>query len=41
MNARQGNAESIASWGSKMDALETDLRDTARRLCKPEEMIVP
>jgi hypothetical protein len=26
-NARQGNAESIASWGSRIDALQTDLRE--------------
>ncbi|PNF15010.1 hypothetical protein B7P43_G17949 [Cryptotermes secundus] len=38
-NARQGNAESIASWGSRIDALQTDLREAARRVCKPEENI--
>jgi hypothetical protein len=38
-NARQGNAESIASWGSRIDALQTDLMEAARRVCKPEEII--
>jgi hypothetical protein len=38
-NARQGNVESIASWGSRIDALQTDLREAARRVCKPEEII--
>ncbi|PNF14203.1 hypothetical protein B7P43_G12941 [Cryptotermes secundus] len=38
-NARQGNAESIASWGSKINALQTDLGEAVRRVCKPEENI--
>jgi hypothetical protein len=38
-NARQGNAESIASWGSRIDALQTDLREAARRVCKPEDIV--
>jgi hypothetical protein len=38
-NARQGNVERIDSWGSRIDALQTDLRESARRVCKPEEII--
>jgi hypothetical protein len=38
-NARQGNAENIASWGSRIDALQTDLWEDVRRVCKPEEII--
>jgi hypothetical protein len=38
-NARQGRSESIASWGNKIDELQTDLRETARRVCRPEEIL--
>jgi hypothetical protein len=38
-NARQGKDESIASWGNKIDELQTDLREAARRVCKPEEIL--
>jgi hypothetical protein len=34
-SARQSASESIASWGSKIDTLQTDLREAARRVCKP------
>jgi hypothetical protein len=38
-NARQGKGEGIASWGNKIDELQTDLREAARRVCKPEEIL--
>jgi hypothetical protein len=38
-SARQGKNESIASWGNKIDELQTDLREAARRVCKPEEIL--
>ena len=38
-NARQDKSESIASWGNKIDELQTDLREAARRVCKPEEIL--
>jgi len=38
-SARQSKGESIASWGNKIDALQTDLREAARRVCKPEEIL--
>jgi hypothetical protein len=31
--------ESIASWGNKIDELQTDLREAARRVCNPEEIL--
>jgi len=38
-SARQGKNENIASWGNKIDELQTDLREAARRVCKPEEIL--
>ena len=38
-SARQGKNESIASWGYKIDELQTDLREATRWVCKPEEML--
>jgi hypothetical protein len=38
-SARQGKNESIASWENKIDELQTDLREAARRVCKPEELL--
>ena len=38
-SARWGKNESIASWGKKIDELQTDLRDAARWVCKPEEIL--
>jgi hypothetical protein len=37
--ARQGKNESIASWGNKIDELQTDLREAARMVCRPEEIL--
>jgi hypothetical protein len=34
-----GKNENIASWGNKIDELQTDLREAARRVCKPEEIL--
>jgi hypothetical protein len=30
-NARQGKGKSIASWGNKIDELQSDLRESARK----------
>jgi hypothetical protein len=38
-SARQGKSESTASWGNQIDGLQTDLREAARRVCKPEESL--
>ena len=38
-SARRGKNESIASWGNKIDELQTDLRDAAIWVCKPEEIL--
>jgi hypothetical protein len=38
-SARQGKGESIASCGNKIDELQTDLREAARLVCKPEEIL--
>jgi hypothetical protein len=38
-NARQGKNGSIASWGNQIDDLQTDLREAARRVCRPEEIL--
>jgi len=38
-SARQGKNENITSWGNKIDELQTDLREAARRVCKPEEIL--
>ena len=38
-SARQGKNESIASWGNKIGELQTDLREAARRVCRPEEIL--
>jgi hypothetical protein len=38
-SATQSKNESIASWGNKIDNLQTDLREAARRVCKPEEIL--
>jgi len=38
-SARQNKNESIASWGNKIDELQTDLREAARRVCKSEEIL--
>ena len=37
-SARHEKGESVASWGSKTDEIYTDLREAARRVCKPEEI---
>ena len=38
-SARQSKGESMASWGNKIDALQTDLREAGRRVCKPEKLL--
>jgi hypothetical protein len=39
LNSRHGIGDSIALWGSRIDALQTDLREAARRVCKAEKII--
>ena len=36
--ARQEKGENTASWGSRIDEMQTELREAARRVCKPEEI---
>ena len=38
-SARQSKNEGIASLGNKIDELQTDLREAARRVCKPEKIL--
>ena len=38
-SARQSKNESVASWGHKIDELQTDLREAARGVCKPDEIL--
>ena len=38
-SARQSKNESIASLVHKIDELQTDLREAARRVCRPEEIL--
>jgi len=35
----ENKAGSVASWGSSMDEMQTELREAARRVCKPEEIL--
>jgi hypothetical protein len=36
-SAREGKNESIVSWGNKIDEVQTDVREAARKVCKREE----
>ena len=38
-SARQEKYESVASWGSRIDEMQTELREAARRICRPEEIL--
>jgi hypothetical protein len=38
-SARQEKGENVASWGSRIDEMQTELRKAARRVCKPEEIL--
>ena len=38
-SARQEKYESVASWGSRIDEMQTELREAARRICKPEGIL--
>jgi hypothetical protein len=38
-SARQEKNESVASWGNRIDEMHTELREAARRVCKPEEIL--
>jgi hypothetical protein len=37
-SARQERGENIACWGSRIDEMQTELREAAKRVCKPEEL---
>jgi hypothetical protein len=37
-SATQQKCESVPSWGIRIDDMQTDLREGARRTCKIEEM---
>ena len=38
-SARQEKGESVASWGSRIDEMQTELMEAARRVCRPEEVL--
>jgi hypothetical protein len=38
-NSRQGMNEGIASWSSRIDTMQSELREAAYRLCEDEEVI--
>ena len=38
-SARQEKGENVASWGSRIDEMQSELRKAARRICKPEETL--
>ena len=38
-SARQEKGEIVASWGSLIDEMQTELREAPRRICKPEEIV--
>jgi hypothetical protein len=37
-SARQEKGENVASWGSRIDEMQTELREAARRVCRPEDV---
>jgi hypothetical protein len=37
-SARQEKDEGVASWGSRIDEMQADLTETARRVGNPEEV---
>jgi hypothetical protein len=38
-SARQEKGEGVASWGNRIDEMQTELREAAKRVCKPEELL--
>jgi predicted DsbA family dithiol-disulfide isomerase len=38
-NSRQGSNEGIASWSSRIDTMQSELREAAYRLCEEEEVV--
>jgi hypothetical protein len=38
-SSRQGVSESIASWSSRIDTMQSELREVAYRICEDEEVI--
>jgi len=39
LSTRQEKYESVASWGSRIDEMQTELREAARRIYRPEEIL--
>jgi hypothetical protein len=39
-NSRQGPGRNIASWSSRIDTMQSQLREAAYRICAEEELIV-
>jgi hypothetical protein len=37
-SARQERGKSVASWGSRIDEMQTELWEAARRVCKPDKI---
>ena len=38
-SAKQEKGENVASWGSRIDEIQTDLTEAAKRVCKAEEIM--
>jgi hypothetical protein len=38
-SARQEKGEGVASWGSRIDEMQTELREAAKRVCNPTELL--
>jgi hypothetical protein len=38
-SAIQEKGEGVTSWGSRIDEMQTELREAAKRVCKPEELL--
>ena len=38
-SAHQEKYDSVASWGSRINEMKTELREAARRICRPEEIL--
>jgi len=38
-SARQEKEETVASWGSRIDEMQTELRAAARRVCRREKIL--
>jgi hypothetical protein len=38
-SAREEKGQGVASWGRRIDEMQTELREAAKRVCKPEELL--